>query len=97
MERTIVILIGVLIVAGALNLAVPQYQIVMGENQAIARRVNTQAEKLAVCMSPDLPAAGCTSSGIEDGLSAELPFKARTVVDFDVWERRAGGIGSALQ
>jgi hypothetical protein len=61
MARAIAILIGVVIIAGALYLAVPQYQIVMGENQAIAWRVNTHTGEVEVCTSPDLPATGCKS------------------------------------
>jgi hypothetical protein len=61
MARTITILIGVIIIAGALYFALPQYQIIVGENQSIAWRINTHTGELAVCTSPDLPAAGCKS------------------------------------
>jgi hypothetical protein len=61
MGRVTSILIGAVIIAGALYLAVPHYQIVVGENQTIAWRVDTHTGELAVCTSPDLPAAGCKS------------------------------------
>ncbi len=57
--RAITTLIGAVIIAGALYFAAPQYQIVVGENQSIAWRINTLTGELAVCTSPDLPAAGC--------------------------------------
>jgi hypothetical protein len=61
MERAIAILMGMVIFAGALYLALPQYQMFMGENQTIVWRLNTHTGELAVCTSPDLPAAGCKS------------------------------------
>ncbi len=59
MGRVIITLIGAGVIAVALLLAVPRYQIVVGESQAIAWRVNMRTGELAVCTSPDLPAAGC--------------------------------------
>jgi hypothetical protein len=59
MAQATVFLIGVVIVAGALFLAAPHYQIVMGENQTIVWRLDTHSGELFVCTSPDLPAAGC--------------------------------------
>ena len=61
MVQAIVFLIGVVIIAGALYLAAPHYQIVMGENQTIVWRLNTHTGELAVCTSPDLPGVGCRS------------------------------------
>jgi hypothetical protein len=61
MAQATAFLIGVVIIAGALYLAAPHYQIVMGENQTIVWRLNTHTGVLAVCTSPDLPAAGCRS------------------------------------
>ena len=61
MTQATVFLIGVVIIAGALFLAAPHYQIVMGENQTIVWRLNTHTGALAVCTSPDLPGAGCRS------------------------------------
>jgi len=61
MAQATAFLIGVIIIAGALYLAAPHYQIVMGENQTVVWRVNTHTGELAFCTSPDLPAAGCRS------------------------------------
>ena len=61
MGQATIILIGAVIIAGAVYLAAPHYQIVIGENPGIAWRVDTQTGELAVCTSPDLPAAGCRS------------------------------------
>lgn len=61
MGQATTILIGAVIIAGVLYLTAPHYQIVVGENQSIAWRVDTQTGELAVCTSPDLPAAGCRS------------------------------------
>jgi hypothetical protein len=61
MGQATTILIAAVIIAGALYLAAPHYQIVVGENQTIVWRVDTQTGQLAVCTSPDLPAAGCRS------------------------------------
>jgi hypothetical protein len=61
MAQASVFLIGAVIIAGALFLAAPHYQIVMGENQTIVWRLDTHSGELAVCTSPDLPAAGCKS------------------------------------
>jgi hypothetical protein len=61
--RVTTIVIGAVLIAGALYLAVaaPHYQIVVGENQSIAWRVDTHTGELATCTSPELPAAGCKS------------------------------------
>lgn len=59
MGQVITILMGVAIVAGALYVAAPHYQIAMGENQTIVWRLDTHSGALAVCTSPDLPGAGC--------------------------------------
>ena len=59
MGQAFVFLIGAVIVAGALFLTGPHYQILMGENQTIVWRLNTFTGELAVCTSPDLPGAGC--------------------------------------
>jgi hypothetical protein len=61
MGQAIVFLIGAAVVAGALYLAAPHYQVVMGENQTIVWRLDTHTGALAVCTSPDLPGAGCRS------------------------------------
>jgi hypothetical protein len=77
MERAIAILIGMVIIAGALYLALPQYQIIVGENQTIVWRINTHTGELAVCTSPDLPAAGCKSiPGSNEGYLPGLPHTA---------------------
>ena len=55
MERAIAILMGMVIIAGALYLALPQYQMFMGENQTIVWRLNTHTGELAVCTSQSLP------------------------------------------
>ncbi len=47
--------IGAIIVAGALVLSAPHYQVVIGENQTVVWRLNTFSGELAVCTSPDLP------------------------------------------
>jgi len=74
MGRAITVLIGAVMIAAAIYLAVPNYQIVMGENQTIVWRLNTRTGELAVCTSPDLPGAGCrpipepkTGSGAQTG------------------------------
>jgi hypothetical protein len=59
MAQASAFLIGAIIIAGALFLAAPHYQIVVGENQTIVWRLDTHSGELAVCTSPDLPAAGC--------------------------------------
>jgi hypothetical protein len=59
MGQAFAFLIGAIIVAGAIFLAGPHYQVVMGENQTIVWRLNTVSGELAVCTSPDLPGAGC--------------------------------------
>ena len=61
MGRAITILISAAIIAVALLLAIPRYQIVVGANQSIAWRANMRTGEIAVCTSPDLPAAGCRS------------------------------------
>jgi hypothetical protein len=61
MAQATVFLLGVVIIAGALFLAAPRYQVVMGENQTIVWRLDTHSGELAVCTSPDLPGAGCRS------------------------------------
>jgi hypothetical protein len=77
MERAIAILIGMVIVAAALYLALPQYQIIVGENQTIVWRMNRHTGELAVCTSPDLPTAGCKSiPGSDEGYLLGLPYKA---------------------
>jgi hypothetical protein len=75
--RAIATLIGAVIIAGALYFAAPQYQIVVGENQSIAWRINTLTGELAVCTSPDLPAVGCkplpgSSAGYLPGFVSDL-------------------------
>jgi hypothetical protein len=59
MGRAFAFLISAIIVAGALFLAAPHYQIALGENQTIVWRLNTLSGELALCTSPDLPGAGC--------------------------------------
>ena len=61
MGQAISILIGAVIIAGALYLAAPHYQITMGESQTIVWRLDTHTGELAVCTSPSLPGAGCRS------------------------------------
>jgi hypothetical protein len=74
MGQAIIILIGAVVIAGALYLAVPQYQMLIGENQTIVWRINTHTGELAVCTSPDLPAAGCKSiPGSNAGYLPSLP------------------------
>jgi hypothetical protein len=59
MGQAFAFLIGAVVVAGALLLAGPRYQIVMGENQTVVWRLNTFTGELTFCTSPDLPGAGC--------------------------------------
>ena len=59
MGQAFAFLVGALIVAGALFLVGPHYQIALGENQTVVWRLNTFSGELAVCTSPDLPGAGC--------------------------------------
>jgi hypothetical protein len=77
MERAIAILMGIVVIVAALYLALPQYQIIVGENQTIVWRMNAHTGELAVCTSPDLPAAGCKSiPGSNEGYLPGLPYKA---------------------
>lgn len=59
MAQAFAFFIGAIIVAGALFLAAPHYQMAVGENQTVVWRLNTLSGELAVCTSPDLPGAGC--------------------------------------
>lgn len=59
MTQGTLFLVGAVIIAGALYLAAPHYQVVMGENQTIVWRLDTHTGALAVCTSPDMPGAGC--------------------------------------
>jgi hypothetical protein len=61
MGRAITILISTAIIAAALLLGIPRYEIVVGGNQSTVWRVNMRTGEIAVCTSPDLPAAGCRS------------------------------------
>ena len=61
MGRAITILISAAIIAAALLLGVPRYAIVVDGNQSTVWRVNMRTGEIAVCTSPDLPAAGCRS------------------------------------
>ena len=61
MGRAITLLISAAIIAVALLLAIPRYEIVVGANQSIVWRANMRTGEIAVCTSPDLPAAGCRS------------------------------------
>jgi len=59
MGQAFAFLISALIVAGALFVSAPHFQIALGENQTVVWRLNTLSGELAVCTSPDLPGAGC--------------------------------------
>ena len=61
MGQATAILIGAVILAAAVYLAAPHYQIALGENQTVVWRLNTTTGELALCTSPDLPGAGCRS------------------------------------
>jgi hypothetical protein len=79
MGRATAILVGAVIIAAVLYLAAPHYEIVVGENQSIAWRVDTRTGELAVCTSPDLPAAGCRSvPGSSMGYLPDLTSEPQT-------------------
>lgn len=59
MGQAFAFLISAIVVAGAIFLSAPHYQIALGENQTVVWRLNTLSGELAVCTSPDLPGAGC--------------------------------------
>ena len=61
MGRAITTFIGAAIIAAALLLGIPRYAIIVGGNQSTVWRVNMRTGEIAVCTSPDLPAAGCRS------------------------------------
>ena len=76
MGQVFAFFVGAAILAGGLFLALPHYQIAMGENQTIVWRLNTFSGEIAVCTSPDLPGAGCRAVPQPKAREAQTPSAA---------------------